>query len=97
MIVTRGVPFFRTHAGVFLDAPWYGDVVTSAAVKANSVYRYMPERAGEIAPHMRTRLLAICQAATTLDNVCGIFTELLCMYALRTRNFYQITRVIAIT
>ena len=67
VIVTRGVPFFRTHAGVFLDAPWYGDVVTSAAVKANSVYRYMPERAGEIAPRMRTRLLAICQAATTLD------------------------------
>lgn len=67
VIVTRAVPFFRTHAGVFLDAPWYGDVITSAAVQAKAVQRYMPNRVGEIAARMRTRVHTIFKAATTLD------------------------------
>lgn len=67
VIVTPGVPFFRTHMGVLLDAPWQGDVITSAAVQANAVYRHLPERAGEITPHLARRIQRIYEVATTLD------------------------------
>ena len=67
VIVTPGVPFFRTHTGELLDAPWQGDVITSAAVQAKAVYRYLPERASEITPHLARRIQRIYEVATTLD------------------------------
>jgi len=67
VIVSPGVPFFRHHNGQFIDTPWQADVITSAAVHAKAVRKYLPERAGEIAPTMRQRTQKVFQVATTLD------------------------------
>jgi uncharacterized protein (TIGR02452 family) len=67
VIVSPGVPFFRHHNGQFLDSPWQGDVITSAAVMANAVQTYMPERFGEIGATMQQRTQKVFQVATTLD------------------------------
>jgi uncharacterized protein (TIGR02452 family) len=67
VIVTLDVPFFRHHNGQFLDSPWQGDVITSAAVMAKAVHTYMPERVGEIGATMRQRTQKVFQVATTLD------------------------------
>lgn len=67
VIVSPGVPFFRHHNGQFIDTPWQADVITSAAVHAKAVRKYLPERAGEIAPTMRQRTQKVFEVATTLD------------------------------
>jgi uncharacterized protein (TIGR02452 family) len=67
VIVSPGVPFFRHHNGQFLDTPWQGDVITSAAVQAHAVRKYMPERASEIRATMQQRTQKVFQVATTLD------------------------------
>jgi uncharacterized protein (TIGR02452 family) len=61
------VPFFRHHNGQFLDTPWLGDVITSAAVHADAVRKFLPERVGEIEATMRQRAEKVFQVATTLD------------------------------
>ena len=67
VIVTPNVPFFRQHNGQILDTPWQGDVITSAAVMADAVRRYMPMRVGEIGATMRQRTEKVFRIATTLD------------------------------
>ncbi len=67
VIVSPAVPFFRHHEGQFIDTPWHADVITSAAVHAKAVHRYMPERSHEIALHMQYRTQKVFQVATTLD------------------------------
>jgi uncharacterized protein (TIGR02452 family) len=67
VLISPAVPFFRHHNGQFIDTPWQADVITSAAVHANAVRTYMPERAGEIALHMEYRTQKVFQVATTLD------------------------------
>jgi uncharacterized protein (TIGR02452 family) len=67
VIVTPDVPFFRHHNGQFLNTPWQGDVITSAAVMAKDVRSYMPDRVGEIAATMRQRTQKVFHIATTLD------------------------------
>ncbi len=67
VIVSPTVPFFRHHDGQFIDTPWHADVITSAAVHANAVHRYMPDRVGEIGLHMQYRTQKVFQVATTLD------------------------------
>lgn len=67
VIVSPGVPFFRRHNGQFVDTPWQADVITSAAVHAKAVRKYMPYREGEIVPIMRQRTQKVFQLATTLD------------------------------
>ena len=67
VIVTPDVPFFRHHNGQFLDTPWQGDVITSAAVQAHAVHKYMPDRVGEIEAAMRQRTEKVFRVATTLD------------------------------
>jgi uncharacterized protein (TIGR02452 family) len=67
VIVTPNLPFFRTHDGKLLDTPWYGSVITSAAVYAHGVRRSMPNRISEIETHMRSRVQSVYRAATTLN------------------------------
>ena len=67
VIVTPDVPFFRHHNGQFLDSPWLGDVITSAAVHAGAVGSHMPSRLGDIAATMRQRTEKVFRVATTLD------------------------------
>lgn len=67
VLVSPAVPFFRHHNGQFIDTLWQADVITSAAVHAKAVQRYMPDRVGEIALHMEYRTHKVFQAATTLD------------------------------
>ncbi|MEY2847039.1 MAG: hypothetical protein RL076_2585 [Chloroflexota bacterium] len=66
VIVTPQVPFFRTHTGQLLDAPWHADVLTAAAVHADAVRRHMPSRASEIPLAMATRAHVVLQVAATL-------------------------------
>lgn len=67
VLVSPAVPFFRHHDGQFIDTPWHADVITSAAVHAMAVRRYMSERQPEIALHMQYRTQKVFQVATTLD------------------------------
>jgi uncharacterized protein (TIGR02452 family) len=107
VIVTLGVPFFRHHNGQFLDSPWQGDVITSAAVQANAVQTYMPERVGEIRATMRQRTQKVFQVATTLDAHililgawgCGAFgndPEAIAQMMLDTMQLVDMRRFVAI-
>jgi len=66
VIVTPQVPFFRAHMGQLLDQPWYADVITSAAVHADAVRRYMPTRTSEIPMVMAKRAQVVLHAAAML-------------------------------
>ena len=66
VIVTPQVPFFRMHMGQLLDQPWPADVITSAAVHAKAVRKYMPERMSEIPLVMAKRARVVLQAAAAL-------------------------------
>jgi uncharacterized protein (TIGR02452 family) len=107
VIVTLDVPFFRHHNGQFLDSPWQGDVITSAAVMAKAVHTYMPERVGEIRATMQQRTQKVFQVATTLDAHililgawgCGAFgndPKEIAQMMLDTMNIVDMRRFVAI-
>ena len=107
VIVTPNVPFFRHHNGQFLDSPWQADVITSAAVMAKAVQKYMPERVGEIRATMQQRTQKVFQVATTLDADililgawgCGAFgndPEVIAQLMLDTMQLVDMRRFVAI-
>ena len=65
VIYSPDVVVFRDDDGELLDKPYLCSIMTSPAVFASAVHRYMPERAGEIEGIMWKRilkLLAVAQA-----------------------------------
>jgi uncharacterized protein (TIGR02452 family) len=107
VIVSPGVPFFRHHNGQLLNTPWLGDVITSAAVQAHAVRKYLPERGSEIRATMQQRTQKVFQVATTLDAHililgawgCGAFgndPKEIAQMMLDTMNIVDMRRFVAI-
>jgi uncharacterized protein (TIGR02452 family) len=56
VIYSPDVPVFRDDDGELLDEPWRCTILTSPAVHAHGVRRYVPPRVGDIEPVMRRRI-----------------------------------------
>jgi uncharacterized protein (TIGR02452 family) len=63
VIYSPDVPVFRDDDAALLDEPYPCSFLTSPAVMAKAVHRYMPQRAGEIEPVMRKRTGKLLTAA----------------------------------
>jgi len=63
VIYSPQVPVLRDDIGVLLEAPYECAIITSPAVHALGVQRYMPGRLGEIAPVMWKRILKVLAVA----------------------------------
>jgi uncharacterized protein (TIGR02452 family) len=57
------VPVLRSDAGELLESFYTCSIITSPAVNAKGVYKYMPDRADEIAPVMWKRILKVMAVA----------------------------------
>jgi len=63
VIYSSHVPVLRNDDGELLEEPYRCSIITSPAVNANGVFRYMPARAGEIGPVMWRRILKVLAVA----------------------------------
>ena len=63
VIYSPDVVVLRNDAGVLLEAPYRCAIITSPAVHALGVQRYMPARMGEISPVMWKRILKVLAVA----------------------------------
>lgn len=63
VIYSPDVPVFRDDRGVLLEAPYACTILTSPAVHASGVRKYMPQRLGEIGPVMAERILKVLAVA----------------------------------
>jgi len=63
VIYSPNVPVLRDDDGRLLDAPYPCSMITSPAVHAKGVRRYMPDRVGEISSVMWTRILKVLAVA----------------------------------
>lgn len=63
VIYSPEVPVFRDDRGALLETPYACAILTSPAVHASGVQKYMPERLGEIGPVMSERILRVLAVA----------------------------------
>lgn len=63
VIYSPNVPVLRNDAGELLDTPYPCSIITSPAVHAYGVRRYMPDRVVDIAPVMWHRILKLLAVA----------------------------------
>jgi uncharacterized protein (TIGR02452 family) len=63
IIYSPDVPIVRGEDSEFLENLYPCSIITSPAVHAHGVRRYMPERKGEIIPKMRERMLKVLAVA----------------------------------
>jgi uncharacterized protein (TIGR02452 family) len=63
VIYSPNVPVLRNDAGELLETPYSCSIITSPAVHANGVRRYMPARMGEITSAMWHRILKVLAVA----------------------------------
>lgn len=63
VIYSPDVPIVRDDNSDFLEEPYSCSIITSPAVHAHGVRRYMPEREAEIIPVMRERMLKVLAVA----------------------------------
>lgn len=63
VIYSPDVPVFRDDDGELMDEPFLCSILTSPAVQAYGVYRFMPHRAGEIESIMWNRILKVLAVA----------------------------------
>lgn len=63
VIYSPGVPVFRDDRGALLETPYPCAILTSPAVHAARVQKYMPQRLGEIGPVMFERILKVLAVA----------------------------------
>jgi len=63
VIYSPNVPILRNDAGELLEAPYLCSIITSPAVHASGVQRYVPERMEEISPAMWSRILKVLAVA----------------------------------
>ena len=59
------MPIVRDDNSEFLDEPYSCSIITSPAVHAHGVRRYMPEREAEIVPVMRERMVKVLAVAAS--------------------------------
>lgn len=63
VLYSPNVSVIRDDAGKLLETPYRCSIITSPAVQANGVYRYLPARADEISPVMWKRILKVLAVA----------------------------------
>lgn len=63
VLYSPNVPVIRDDAGELLETPYPCSIITSPAVQANGVRRYMPHREGEISGVMWRRILKVLGVA----------------------------------
>ncbi|MGB5198045.1 MAG: TIGR02452 family protein [Candidatus Deferrimicrobium sp.] len=63
VVYSPNVLVFRNDAGELLEAPYKCSIITSPAVHAYGVKRYVPARVGEISPVMWRRILKVLAVA----------------------------------
>ena len=65
VIYSPDVPIVRDDNSEFLEEPYSCSIITSPAVHAHGVRRYMPEREADIIPVMRERMLKVLAVGAT--------------------------------
>ncbi len=63
VIYSPNVPVLRSDSGALLESFYTCSIITSPAVHAKGVYKYMPDRVDEIAPVMWKRILKVLAVA----------------------------------
>lgn len=70
VIYSPDVPVFRNDDSEFLEKPYLSSFITSPAVHATGVMKYMPGRAGEIGPVMAKRIRKLLAVAAAHNQTC---------------------------